>query len=224
MSDEVISVRGRGAARPLLHWSPRSPYVRRAMVALHERGLAEAVETVRTHADPMIPHDGLMRANPLSKIPTLELADGRVLYGSSVIALWADGEGSGPQLFPTERAARLVAERDSALGEGMLDIGLSWLIETRMRPPEQQSAQLVAVYQRKLAAVADYLESYVAELRQRPLDMGHVTLAVALAYFDFRFPDVGWRTGRTALDAWFAQVSGRPSMTATAFRDDPRPA
>lgn len=86
---------------PLLHWSPRSPYVRKVMVALHERGLAEQVRTVRTHADPMIPHEPLMTINPLSKIPTLELDDGRVLFDSHVIATWIDQYGSGPNSFRT---------------------------------------------------------------------------------------------------------------------------
>ncbi|SEO16152.1 Glutathione S-transferase, N-terminal domain [Gemmobacter aquatilis] len=78
---------------PLLHWSPRSPYVRKVMVALHEKGLAGQVETVRTHADPLIPHPGLMALNPLSKIPTLELEDGSVLFDSHVICRWADRAG-----------------------------------------------------------------------------------------------------------------------------------
>lgn len=86
---------------PILHWSPRSPYVRKAMVALHEKGLADEVETVRTHADPMIPHEELMRINPLSKIPTLEREDKPAIWDSRVICEWADTIGtSGPRLFP----------------------------------------------------------------------------------------------------------------------------
>lgn len=42
----------------LLHWSPRSPYVRKAMVAIREKGLEGRVEIVRTAADPMIPIRG----------------------------------------------------------------------------------------------------------------------------------------------------------------------
>lgn len=211
-----------GRPRPLLHWSPRSPYVRKAMAALHERGLADWVETVRTHADPMIPHPELMRSNPLSKIPTLELADGRIFYGSTVIALWADGEGDGPRLFPSDRDARLTAERDAAFADGLLDIGLSWMLETRLRPEEQRSEALVDVYRRKLNAVADHLERYAETLGRRPVDIGHVSIAVALAYIDFRFPTERWRDGRDALARWRDQFSRRPSMTATTFRDDPR--
>ena len=32
----------------LLHWSPRSPFVRKVMIVAHEVGLADRIETVRT--------------------------------------------------------------------------------------------------------------------------------------------------------------------------------
>ena len=57
-----------------LHWSPRSPYVRKVMIAAHEMGLADRLQTVRTVVGGTTPHLELMRDNPLGKIPTLELA------------------------------------------------------------------------------------------------------------------------------------------------------
>lgn len=209
---------------PLLHWSPRSPYVRKVMVALHEKGLADGVRTVRTYADPMIPHEGLMRLNPLSKIPTLELDDGRVLFDSHVICRWADEQSNaGPRLFP-RGPGQLEAERDEALGNGLLDVALAWLIETRMRPDAQRSAELVSVYRTKLVRTADWLETHVPDLEQRPFDIGHLTIGVALAYLDFRFASEAWRDGRPMLARWQATFSARASVPPTSFRDDPRPA
>ncbi|OWY10458.1 glutathione S-transferase [Thioclava sp. F42-5] len=208
----------------ILHWSPRSPYVRKAMVALHEKGLADKVETVRTHADPMIPHEGLMAINPLSKIPTLELEDGRVLFDSHVVCEWADLESAdGPQLFPADPAARLEAERDEALGTGLLDIALPWLVELKMRPEEQRSEQMLDVYRTKMHRVADWLEDHAPRLTERPFDIGHLSIGVALCYLDFRFDDEGWREGCPALADWHARFTERRSVQATTFRDDPRP-
>jgi glutathione S-transferase len=65
-----------------LHWSPRSPYVRKVMIVAHELGLADRIETVRTVVGGMTPHLALMRDNPLGKIPTLVLEDDTVLYDS----------------------------------------------------------------------------------------------------------------------------------------------
>ena len=56
-----------------LHWSPRSPYVRKVMIVAHELGLADRIETVRTVVGGTTPHRELMRENPLGKIPTLVL-------------------------------------------------------------------------------------------------------------------------------------------------------
>jgi glutathione S-transferase len=206
---------------PLLHWSPRSPYVRKVMVALHEKGLAADVRTVRTHADPLIPHKGLMAVNPLSKIPTLELDDGTVLFDSHVICRWADRTGqTGPRLFPDD----LTAERDEALGTGLLDVALPWLVEARLRPAALRSEDMIAVYRTKMNRVADWLEAHVTALEARPFDIGHISIGVALCYLDFRFEAEGWRTGRPLLAHWHKTFTARPSVQQTGFQEDPRPA
>ncbi|MEA2737908.1 MAG: glutathione S-transferase, partial [Acetobacteraceae bacterium] len=47
-----------------LHWSPRSPYVRKVMIALAEMGLADRIRTVRTVVGGTTPHRELMKTNP----------------------------------------------------------------------------------------------------------------------------------------------------------------
>jgi glutathione S-transferase len=84
-----------------LHWSPRSPYVRKVMIVAHELGLADRLETVRTVVGGTTPHLALMRENPLGKIPTLVLEDGSVLYDSPVICEFLDTLHDGPKLFPS---------------------------------------------------------------------------------------------------------------------------
>src|ERR1700756_3787191 len=115
-----------------LHWSPRSPFVRKVMVAVHELGLADRVTCVRTVAASTKPHAELMRDNPLSKIPTLVLDDGTVIYDSPVICEYLDGLGAPPKLHPADPKARLVALRRQALGDGYLDL-LVLLRDERLR-------------------------------------------------------------------------------------------
>jgi len=194
------------------------------MVALHEKSLRDRVAIIRTQADPMIPHDGLMASNPLSKIPTLALEDGIVLFDSHVICRWADLEGEGPRLFPEGSCLRLRAERDEALGTGLMDIALPWLVETRMRPEGERSEAMVQVYRTKLERTLDWLEHHVDRLDRRSFDIGHLTIGVALSYLDFRFDSLCWRSGRDKLSAWHMAFAERPSVQATAFRDDARPA
>jgi glutathione S-transferase len=46
-------------------------------------------------------------------------------------------------------------------------------------------------------------------------DAGHLAIACALGYLDFRFPDLGWREGRPALSAWYEGMERHPAMQAT---------
>ena len=43
-----------------LHWSPRSPFVRKVMIVVHELGLNDRIECVRTVAATTKPHLALM--------------------------------------------------------------------------------------------------------------------------------------------------------------------
>src|SRR4029453_2102465 len=116
-----------------LHWSPRSPFVRKGMIAAHELGLVNRLDCVRTVAATTKPHAGLMEENPLSKIPTLVLDDGSVIYDSAVILEYLDELHDGPKLVPVTLPERLTALRRQTLGDGFLDFLLLWRNE-RERP------------------------------------------------------------------------------------------
>lgn len=209
---------------PTLHWSPRSPYVRKVMVAFYEKGLADTITTVRTAADPMVPHEGLMQINPLSKIPTLEPENGPPIWDSRLICEWADAAGcSGPTLIPVAPEPRLLALRDDATGTGLIDIAMALLIELKMRPEDQQSPDFIAANRRKMISVLDWLEAEIDTIAARPFDLGHISIGVALCYLNFRFSDRNWPSDRPRLTSWHAGFCGRSSVAATEFRDDPRP-
>ena len=87
-----------------LHWSPRSPYVRKVMIAAHEMGLQDRLRPVRTVVGGTMPHRELMRINPLGKIPTLELPDGTVLYDSPVICEYLDTLHDNAETVPSRLA------------------------------------------------------------------------------------------------------------------------
>jgi len=201
-----------------LHWSPRSPYVRKVMIVAHELGLADRIETLRTVVGGTTPHVELMRDNPLGKIPTLVLEDGTILYDSPVICEYLDTLHDGPKLFPAW-PARLIAIRRLALGAGMLDIALAWLGE-RFRPAERQSAPHMALWEAKLRACVDALEGEADALGSSALSIGHIGIGIALSYLDFRFGDVRWGDGHERLAAWHAGFAARPSVIANPVVDD----
>jgi len=202
-----------------LHWSPRSPYVRKVMIAAHEMGLQNRLDCVRTVVGGTEPHHALMTRNPLGKIPTLELEDGTVIYDSFVIIAYLDTLHSGPKLIPGEGPAWLTSLRRHALGNGMLDISLAALGE-RFRPAERRSEPHLALWHLKLRTCVAALEQEADALASEPFDIGHLAIGVALAYLDFRFDSEKWRGGHPKLAAWHATFNARPSVEANPPLDD----
>lgn len=202
-----------------LHWSPRSPYVRKVMIAIHEMGLQDRIQTVRTVVGGTTPHLEFMKTNPLGKIPTLELPDGTAIYDSPVIMEYLDTLHTGPKLYPSAWPERLTALRRHALGQGMLDTALSLLGE-RLRPAERQSEPHMALWRTKLQACVDALEQEADALDKSGFTVGHIAIGVALGYLDFRFGNMNWRDNHPRLAAWHAIFDARPSVRANVPVDD----
>lgn len=198
--------------RMVLHWSPRSPYVRKVVIAAHELGVQDRIDLVRTVVGGTDPHPALMRQNPLGKIPTLVLADGTIIYDSPVVCEFLDRMAGGG-LFPADWAARLVALRWQALGSGMLDISLLRLTE-RNKPEAMRSAPHQALWLGKIVCSLDALEAEAGALAATPFNIGHIAVGVALGYLDFRFGPEAWQATRPKLAAWHAGFNARPSVAA----------
>ena len=196
-----------------LHWSPRSPYVRKVMVCAHELQLLPQIVLVRSVAAMRQPNPVLMRDNPLSKIPTLVLDDGTTLFDSAVICEYLNALADG-SLFPAAGAPRWQALRWQAFGDGLLDALVLWRNE-RERSDVSRSAELVQAFEVKTDAALTCLEVEAAELVNAPYSIGHVTLGCALGYLDFRFADLGWRARAPAMAGWYAAQQVRPAFVAT---------
>jgi glutathione S-transferase len=200
-----------------LHWSPRSPFVRKVMIVVHERGLIDRVTCLRTVAATAKPHAELTKDNPLSKIPTLVLDDGTVIYDSPVICEYLDALDGGPKLFPAEARARLVALRRQALGDGFLDM-MVLLRDERMRAnPSAMHQASTAV---RKAAVLQSLEQEADALGVAPFGIGHIAIGCVLSYLDFRYADENWRQDHPRIATWHKTFAARPSVRATLPVDD----
>ena len=195
-----------------LHWSPRSPFVRKVMVVVHELGLTDRITCVRTVAASTKPHAGLMQDNPLSKIPTLVLDDGTVIYNSPVICEYLDGLSGAPKLHPAEPKARLAALRRQALGDGFLDL-LILLRDERLRANPSDAHKASAATRK--AAVLKSLDDEATALSGAPFTIGHIAIGCALSYLDFRYANEDWRKDHPRIADWHSSFAARPSMRAT---------
>jgi len=199
-----------------LHWSPRSPFVRKVMVAAHELGLADRIQTVRTVVAMVKPARDLLPENPLGKIPTLVTADGTILYDSLVIIEYLDHLAEAGQLIPPAGPARFTELRRHALANGFLDMLILWRNE---RDRAQPNPALLDAFALKTEALLPALEAEAPSLAAAPLGLAQITTAIMGAYLDFRFPDLGWRARCPALSEWQLRFAERPSMLATAIVD-----
>jgi glutathione S-transferase len=48
-----------------------------------------------------------------------------------------------------------------------------------------------------------------------PMTIGSIAAACAIGWYDFRFPDAGWRASRPKLAAWEKAFAARPHMAST---------
>jgi glutathione S-transferase len=78
-----------------------------------------------------------------------------------------------------------------------------------------RSQVLIDAFDLKIRASLAQLEKEVAQLEASTFNIGHITLACALSYMDFRFDSLGWRKLAPALGAWYDRVRERPSIKVT---------
>jgi len=174
-----------------------SPYVRKVRIAAAIKGLSDAIELVAT--DTNVTNPEINRVNPLAKVPTL-VVDGTSIYDSHVICEYLDGRAAGPRLFPDQQPERIKTLTLAALGDGMLEAALLLVYEMRFRPQEKWHAPWQQRQQDKIDRALDHLEAEPPAWGESP-DYGHLTLACALGYLDFRH-EGKWRTGHPKLVAW----------------------
>lgn len=190
-----------------------SPFCRKVKVLLHETGQAGDVELAYCIGHPTAPERMPTQQNPLGKLPTLVLDDGRVLFDSRVICRYLDARVEAG-LYPAEPRLwdTLVLE---ALADGILDAAVLIIYEARCRPETIRSADWVEAQWAKIERALDALAGPWRGHLAGALDMGQIAVGCALGYLDFRHRGRDWRHGRDGLATWFETFGARPSMRAT---------
>ena len=186
-----------------------SPFARKCRVIAQELGIK--LEEVRTlpMQDPEF-----RRVNPLGKIPALLLDDGSVLIDSPVICEYLNHQGGG-KFFPTDTIWKAASGRWkalglAALGDGIADAAVAWIILGRENPVPEAGRK------RQMDTVLAGLDALERVKFADPPTIGEITVACAIGYVEFRMPDLDWKTSRPNLSAWYAKISELPSMKATA--------
>jgi glutathione S-transferase len=194
-----------------LHWSPKSPYVRKVMICLEELNALERVQLVRSVAAMTKPNPQIMIDNPLSKIPTLVLDDGSSLFDSVVICEYLNDLLSG-DMFPQSTNQKWTCLRWHAFGDGILDALILWRNERERQNP---SENLINSFEFKVLSSLDTLERESTLLEQSNFDIGVISIICALGYLDYRFAALDWAKHAPKLNAWYLKIKQRPSVRKT---------
>lgn len=195
-----------------LFYAAASPFVRKVMVTLHETDQTGDVELVDAAGTPLDASGMPTAHNPLGKIPALARPDGPALYDSRVICRYLDDRAKA-NLYPERNQWDVLTLEATA--DGIMEAAVLMVYEGRCRPENLQSADWVDGQWEKVSRALDAVTTRWMSHLAGPLDMGHIAIACALGYLDFRHEDRNWRQGRDALDDWYAAFSERPSMQAT---------
>jgi glutathione S-transferase len=190
-----------------------SPYVRKVRVLLAEKQLAhDFLEESAWTAQTTVP-----RYNPLNKVPALVLDDGASIYDSAVITEYLDAL-PGRRLLPAGGAERAVARCHEALGDGIMDAGITIFLERKREPSRQDPGWI----QRQASKVDAGMAALAEALGKKPflggteMALGDIACGCALFWLDFRLKaDFDWRARHAALAAWAQRLEARASFAQT---------
>jgi glutathione S-transferase len=204
-----------------LFGSPGSPFARKVRIVLAEKNIPHEYVVARGSA----PGSPVPQFNPLGKVPTLVLDDGRGLYDSPVIVEYLDSLGSGPRLIPEAPAERLEVLRWQALGDGIAEATVN--INHDLREPKEKQHR-AEWHQRQRDKIDRGLAVMEKDLGKGEFCFGgRFTLAdiaagYALGYLDFALAEVEWRKAHPGLAKLVERLSARPSFSSTA-QAQPKP-
>lgn len=194
-----------------------SPYVRKVRIVMAEKKLDYAF----VQEDVWAQDTTIAQSNPLGKVPCLIMEGGEALFDSRVIVEYVDTLSPVGKLIPAVGRERAEVKTWEALADGLLDAAIAARLEATWagRTKAQRSKAWI---DRNLEKIQAALQAMNKGLGDKPYCSGiHMSLAdiavgVALAYLDFRFPELDWRTPFPPLQKLHDKLVQRASFIDTA--------
>lgn len=172
-----------------------SPFVRKVRVVLSEKKLD--YQFVRENV--WATDTQITAYNPLGKVPCLLTDNDDALYDSHVIVEYLDTLSPVGKLIPAAGRERAQVRTWEALADGMLDAAILARLEATW-PGRNEGERSQAWIDRQMGKIDASLVAMADGLGDKAwcVDGTHATLAdiavgCALAYLDFRFPELTWR-------------------------------
>jgi len=192
-----------------------SPYVRKVRVVMAEKKL-----DYHLVLEDVWGSDAMLKSNPLGKVPCLVMEGGEAVFDSRVIVEYVDTLSPVGKLIPPSGRERVEVRTWEALADGLCDAAILARMEATWSGREGARSQ--AWIDRQMVRVQSAVKAMSLGLGDKPWCNGnHFTLAdvavgVALAYLDFRFAHIDWRTDHPNLAKLSEKLATRQSFIDTA--------
>ena len=192
-----------------------SPYVRKVRIVMAEKRIECHMEL----EDVWAADSTIAESNPLSKVPCLIMEDGGAVFDSRVIVEYLDGLTPVAKLIPPSGRERAEVRTWEALADGICDAAILVRLERTQRPAEQQSQKWI---DRQMLKVTNGLAAMAHGLGDKPwcsgasYSLADISAGCALAYLEFRFPQIVWRAQYPNLARHMEKLAARPSFIETA--------
>ncbi|MGP9567099.1 glutathione S-transferase N-terminal domain-containing protein [Halomonas sp. AOP5-B2-8] len=197
-----------------LYLNATSPYARLVRIVLLEKGLADAV-TLKW-CDPWADDADLLKANPAGRIPALVTEEGTTLSESMLIAVYLDSVSPNPPMLPAASLGDVL--HLAGLGQNLMDAAFTTVIARKHYGNEIDESELGQRRSRAIQRLLKQLNSELGEKqRASPINLGEISIAVALDYLAFRLPEVNWKEEYPQLQVWHAGMLATKSFQRTAF-------
>jgi glutathione S-transferase len=195
-----------------LLYTRRSPFARKVILSLKEKGLDANVKL--TEVDLKDKPPVLLQANPLGKIPALIISGDHTLVDSPVICAYVDSLDSKTRLIPKSGDKRWRALHIEALADGMCEAAIAVFYQRDGGSPNEAIVNKnIAALERTLALLET--DGFLKPIKAKRVTLAPIAVASALGYIDFRLPDLGWQKKYKKLARWYRKFAERPSMQAT---------
>jgi glutathione S-transferase len=197
-----------------LYASPTSSFSRKVRVLLIEKQVAHEVEMLNLWE----PNE-LQNVNPIGKVPTLMLDDGRVLLSSALISDYLDARYPEPRFIPAGLDGRLEVRRLEAIADGVMDAVAASLYEARFHDEAQRSQPWLDRQRGKADAGLAALEKHLGTrewMYGSGITLADVAVGCHLGFIKVRAPQFFSAAACPNLARLAARLDGRASFKASA--------
>ena len=195
-----------------LLYTPRSPYARKVRVTALEKG----IDLELVSEDLVNKSSGLVKANPLGKIPALILDNGQTIFDSPVICEYLDNIRPRPAFIPNDPQKHLTVLTLTAAADGLMDVTVAMFME-KVRHPKDFNAAFIAANEATVKRCFAYFDAQADALEE--LNIASIALASAIGYLNFRMPQLWPPSNYPKLARWYEEFSMRKSMQETVPRE-----